>query len=218
MIEIDNVSIAFGQQVLFAGLSFRVDKGKMTCITGESGTGKSSLLNAVMGFVPLLEGRIRVNGVTLLPDTVDDLRSRIAWVPQELALPAEWVSEMVAIPFELKHNRRKCAPSGGGCLLKERLMVCFEALGLEPELYDKRVSEISGGQRQRIMIAVASLLNKEVLIMDEPTSALDPSSIERVISYLCRLQQQGVTILAVSHDSRFISACDAIITIQKPTV
>lgn len=218
MIEIDNASIAYGQQVLFAGLSFQVEKGKMACITGESGTGKTSLLNAVMGFVPLSEGRIIVDGTALTPDTVGALRSRIAWVPQELALPAEWVSEMVSIPFELRQNKRRCAAGDKNCSLKEPLMECFAALGLEPELYDKRVNEISGGQRQRIMIAVASLLNKDILIMDEPTSALDPASIDRVIDYLHRLQLKGMTVLAVSHDSHFITACDTILTIPKHTV
>lgn len=215
MIDIKNTSIAYGKQILFSRLSFQVEKGKMACITGESGTGKSSLLNAVMGFVPLREGQILIGGTVLSADTIQTLRGHIAWVPQELALPAEWVSEMVSIPFELKLNKRTCPVSDKNCPLRERLMEAFVALGLEPELYDKRVNEISGGQRQRIMIAVSSLLGKELLIIDEPTSALDPASVDRLIHYLHRLQLKGVTILAVSHDSRFITACDTVLTIHK---
>lgn len=215
MIEINNASITYGAETLFKGLSFGVEKGGMTCITGESGTGKTSLLNAVMGFVPLRQGQIKVDGIEVSSSTIDRVRNRIAWVPQELALPAEWVSEMVSIPFELKQNRRKCLPKDKNCPLKERLMQVFALLGLEQELYDKRVNEISGGQRQRIMLAVASLLDKEVLIADEPTSALDPASVDRVIRFFHQLQQKGTTILTVSHDQRYIASCDTIITLKK---
>lgn len=215
MIEIKDASIAYGNEVLFTGLSFAVKKGGMGCITGESGTGKSSLLNAVMGFVPLKQGRITVDGIDVSPSAIDRVRSRIAWVPQELALPSEWVREMIAIPFELKQNRRRCQMDDKDCPLKERLMQAFALLGLDAELYDKRVSEISGGQRQRIMLAVASLLGKEILVTDEPTSALDPASVDRVVRFFHQLQLKGTTILTVSHDPRFIAACDTIITLKK---
>lgn len=187
----------------------------MACITGESGTGKSSLLNAVMGFVPLKEGRIIVDGIKLTSETVDLIRTRIAWVPQELSLPAEWVGEMISIPFELKQNKKNSLLEEKICPLRQRVMEVWNMLALEPELYDKRVSEISGGQRQRMMIAVASLLNKKILIADEPTSALDPASVDRVIQFFHYLQLKGVTVLTVSHDSRFISGCDTVFTIKK---
>lgn len=81
------------------------------------------------------------------------------------------------MPFELKANRE----TG---FSMERLLDNFALLGLEEELYHKRVHEVSGGQRQRIMLAVTEVLNKSILIVDEPTSALDPSSCDRVIDFL----------------------------------
>ena len=63
---------------------------------------KTSLLNAVMGFVPLKEGTIRVGEIFLDRSTIDSVRRQIAWIPQELALPFEWVKEMVALPFEFE--------------------------------------------------------------------------------------------------------------------
>lgn len=218
MIKIENASIAFGREVLFSGRSLLVRRGELACITGASGKGKSSLLNAVMGFVPLREGRIVVGDVELSPSTIDRIREKIAWLPQELALPNEWVSEMVAAPFEIKLNRPKrlSLTTPSDCKdspLKGSMLELFPLLDLEPELFDKRVREISGGQRQRIMIAVASLLNKDLLITDEPTSALDPASVTRVISFFRSLQQRGMTILAVSHDSRLVDAADVVFTL-----
>lgn len=64
--------------------------------------GKTSLLNAIMGFVPLRKGRIKVGDILLEPATIDIIRRHIAWIPQELALPSEWVKEMIALPFALK--------------------------------------------------------------------------------------------------------------------
>lgn len=206
MISIENISVRFGSLVLFKGLDLRVHRGESVCICGGSGSGKTSLLRAVLGFVPLSEGVIKVDDILLTPKTADCIRRKIAWIPQELALPSEWVSEMVKMPFELKANRE-------AGFSKESLMDYFALLGLEKELYDKRVHEISGGQRQRIMLAVTAMLNKPLLMVDEPTSALDPESCSRVSGFFKSLCDRGMTILSVSHDKQFIAGCDRVFTL-----
>lgn len=200
MLKIENACIEFGDEVLFKGLNLEVKKGEIVCISGESGKGKTSLLKAIMGFVPLKNGTITVDGTLLSLKTVDLVRKKICWMPQELALPSEWVSEMVTLPFELRANRHIC-------FAKECLMFYFDKLGLAPELYDKRVNEISGGQRQRIMLAVTAMLGRPVLLVDEPTSALDPASSEKVHDFFHSLAQAGTTILCVSHDEQFVESC-----------
>ena len=206
MINIENISISFANLTLFTGLDLQVHYGESECICGGSGSGKSSLLKAVLGFVPLSEGTIKVDGTLLAPRTADHIRKKIAWIPQELALPSEWVSEMVRMPFELKANRE-------AGFNKERLMDYFVSLGLEEKLYDKRVNEVSGGQRQRIMLAVTALLDKPLLVVDEPTSALDPESCLRVINFFKSLCSKGMTILSVSHDKQFAAGCDKVFTL-----
>lgn len=206
MINIANLSIRFGSFILFSELNLSINRGESVCICGGSGSGKTSLLKAILGFVPLSEGSINVDGILLNHKTVDHIRRKIAWIPQELSLPSEWVSEMVQIPFELKANRE-------AGFRKELLMDYFILLGLEKEIYDKRVNEISGGQRQRIMLAVTALLNKPLLIVDEPTSALDSDSCMRVISFFRSLCDKGMTILSVSHDKQFAAGCDRVFTL-----
>lgn len=204
MLQIENASIVFGNDILFSNFSMKVRQGEIVCISGQSGRGKTSLLNAVMGFVPLKEGTITVGDRVLNRNTVDVIRQQIAWIPQELALPSEWVKEMVALPFELKVNRN--TPFSA-----DELFTNFDHLGLEHELYHKRVNEISGGQRQRIMIAVAGMLRKPLIIVDEPTSALDAGSTDKVLSFFYRLAKEGAAVLAVSHDKEFGVGCHQII-------
>ena len=204
MLHINNACIAFGTEVLFSGFEMKLEKGETACIVGQSGCGKTSLLNAVMGFVPLYEGTIKVGGTLLDKSTIDLVRRQIAWIPQELALPFEWVKEMVSLPFELKVNRS--VPFS-----EERLFMCFDELGLEHELYFKRVNEVSGGQRQRIMLAVAALLNKPLIVIDEPPSALDTGSTDKVLAFFRRQAEKGAAVLAVSHDKDFASGCHYLI-------
>ena len=89
MLHINNACIAFGTEVLFSGFEMKLEKGETACIVGQSGCGKTSLLNAVMGFVPLKEGSIQVGEILLDISTIDSVRRQIAWIPQELALPFE---------------------------------------------------------------------------------------------------------------------------------
>ena len=200
MLQIEKASIVYNNNVLFSDFSLHLHKGESACISGESGCGKTSLLNAIMGFVPLRSGKIVVDGQVLSKQTIDAVRRQIAWIPQELALPNEWVHEMISLPFELKTNRSTA-------FSKEKLFDCFSELGLDKELYKKRVSEISGGQRQRIMIAVAALLQKPLIVIDEPTSALDYGSIDKVLAFLHKQTSVGSSILAVSHDKKFAESC-----------
>lgn len=204
MLRIHNACIAFGKEILFSGFNLKLERGETACIVGQSGCGKTSLLNAIMGFVPLKEGSIYVGEIMLCRSTIDMIRRQIAWIPQELALPFEWVREMVALPFGLRVNRS--VPFS-----EERLYTCFDELGLEHELYAKRVNEVSGGQRQRIMLAVAALLDKPLIIIDEPTSALDAGSTDKVLSFFRRQAERGAAVLAVSHDKEFAAGCDYLI-------
>lgn len=201
MLYIENASIAYNNEVLFSGFNLHLKRGEIASISGPSGCGKTSLLNAILGFTPLKEGRIVLNGTVLDKGSIDIIRKQIAWIPQELALPLEWVKDMVQLPFDLKANRN--SPFS-----EVRLFDHFEELGLEQELYYKRVNEISGGQRQRMMITVTSMIGKPLIIVDEPTSALDSGSSGKVLTFFRRLTEKGSAILTVSHDEGFAAGCD----------
>lgn len=206
MLEVKNASLQVDGTTLFSGLSFTVDEGRILCITGGSGAGKTTLLRALLGFWPLSEGHISIDGELLTPSSAEDFRKGMAYVPQEPALPSEWVRDMVSMLFQLKVNR-------GTPFSKSRLMDEWDRLGLAPELYDKKVMELSGGQRQRVMLSVCGLLDKPILLADEPTSALDHQSAALVADYFRNMAAKGCTVVVVSHDESFAAECDSIVNI-----
>lgn len=207
-LQISDLTICYGSDPVLQSFSLTLHAGELVCITGASGCGKTSLLNAVMGFVPISSGSLSLCGKIYSEHSIDSIRHHIAWIPQELSLPAERVSELISLPFGLRANRSQ-TPG------REQLTALFAELGLESDLYDKRVSEISGGQRQRIMLAVAIALNKKLMVIDEPTSALDSESVTRVLACLHRQACRGTAILAVSHDEQFAAGCDRVLPLSQ---
>lgn len=86
MITINNLNISFEEEVVHKNFSLIVKKGQKLAITGESGRGKSTLLNALAGFIPHYEGQISVDGITLSANTVEEIRAKMAWLPQNTSL------------------------------------------------------------------------------------------------------------------------------------
>lgn len=201
ILHIQRASIAYGEKTLFSDLDLELYPGNMYCIVGDSGQGKTSLLKSILGFIPLKKGSICVQGVQLNKANILQTRRCSSWIPQELYLPEEWVKDMIAVPFKLQENRHLEFSD-------TRLKDYFDALGLDHDILNRRVTEISGGQRQRLMIAVTAMLDKPLMIIDEPTSALDPHAISLVIRFLKDLNRKGVAVLAVSHDRIFAANCD----------
>ena len=197
MLFADNISIRFGDECVLDRFSCHVERGALACITGVSGCGKTSLLKSFLGLTPLVEGEIRVGESILSEDTCSAIRKQVAYLPQDLALPYGKVDEVVRQILKI-----------GGSNVQSSMLVLREnmnKLGLDEDLLDKRVAEMSGGQRQRLMLAVLSLLDREVWLLDEPTAALDVASRDYVIDFLIEQQRKGKTIVVVSHDPCFSS-------------
>lgn len=207
MLELRNVSLTLGGKQLFSDLSLSVENGQVVCVTGDSGTGKTTLLRAILGFLPVDDGAISIDGELINSLSAETFRRMMMYVPQELSLPSEQVSDMVKMPFALKANKNVK-------FSKKKLMEEWKKLDLDASLYDSQVAKISGGQRQRIMLSVCGMLNKSVLLVDEPTSALDSTCVRLVASYFHELASHGVMVIAVSHDSLFSSYCDKVININ----
>ena len=199
-IALDSVAISFGSEPLFTGLSFSVKAGEMVGICGASGSGKTSILRALLGFVSPSEGRIEMCGREVTPANIDYIRRHTAYLPQDLHLPVASVRDMIAMTCPSIDERR------------EEMDSLWERVGLELSLWDTHPAQLSGGQRQRILLATALLRKKAVVLANEPTSALDPATTQKVIATLRQTAaENGTAILVASHDQHFLAACDNVV-------
>lgn len=206
MIEVKDLTVKFDGKFLYRDFSMHFEEGQKVTLAGESGTGKTTFINLLLGFLPVEQGEIHVFGTKLNTKNIHFIRSNIAYVPQELYLPLNSVEELIYMPFNFKKNKDN-TPSD------EKIKDTLNAINLKEEILKKEVDEISGGQKQRIAIASALLLEKPLLILDEPTSALDSNTIEKVIDLVLRKNKQ--TVLSTSHNQRWKEYSDKIYNLDS---
>ena len=218
MITLRSLTLAYSDRPLFSGLDYDVKAGELVGITGESGTGKTSLLRAIVGVIPITAGTIEVCGLPLDVHHIHAIRQKIAYVPQELQPPAEDGAALIALTHALAYNRALLAsqPTSPAGRLTPQLPQLLAALAIDPSLLSLEASKLSGGQRQRILLAAALALPKPLLLLDEPTSALDEENSQRVALALLRAcHEEGRAALVVSHDPVFLRFCDKVLDLTN---
>ncbi len=202
MIKINNLFINFQKEIIFNDFNLAIERGEKLAITGKSGTGKSTLINLLAGFIPDFKGGVSIDNIILNEENINKIRKLIAWLPQEIALKFNTVSELFIAPFEFDLNKVKYPTV-------QDIAKIFEAFELSLDLLQKNTNEISGGQKQRIILASCLLLKKPILLIDEPTSALDDSIKKMVADYI--LNKKDLTVIAVTHDNYWAQNSDKII-------
>ena len=204
MLYLRSASLAFGDRQLFRDLDLHVGRGQMVGVTGESGCGKTSLLRAVLGFVPLTAGTIEVCGFTLDARHIHDIRQQTAYVPQELQPPVTIGHDLLKLTLDLSANQPHAE--------RERYQALMSLVGLDPSLLELSAAKLSGGQRQRLLLTASLSLPKPLLLLDEPTSALDEDSTQRVGLAVQQACHEGNrSALIVSHDPILLALCDRVL-------
>ncbi|SHO52719.1 NitT/TauT family transport system ATP-binding protein [Anaerocolumna xylanovorans DSM 12503] len=184
-----NVSFDYGGKPVIKNVNLELKKGSSYSLIGQSGTGKSTLLNLAAGFLRPKEGSIEI-----LSKPLKGTRKETAIMFQELALfPWQTVYQAALMPLKMSNGKDKNG-------MEERVIKLLEELGLT-ELKDKYPHQLSGGERQRTALARGLIGEPDLLLMDEPTSSLDTVTKES-IQELIRKQQQKLqaTLLFVTHD------------------
>jgi lipoprotein-releasing system ATP-binding protein len=197
--------------VLFENLSFRVAKGEMLAIVGESGTGKSTLLHILgalerpsEGDVYCAENQLR----RLSDDAAADFRNReLGFVWQfHYLLPEFTALENVAMPLLVRGKARSEAEAEARSWLRE--------VGLEPRA-QHRAGELSGGEQQRVALARALITRPQLLLADEPTGDLDNRTAEAVFELIRRLHSDyRLTSLIATHNLAFARRCDRVLQLR----
>lgn len=203
-----NIHFSYSGETIFSGFNFKLRKGERVVVKGESGSGKSTLFRLILGFEIPDKGKILYKDNPITGSTLRNLRTKSAWLPQDLNLGEGTALEVVQYPFRFKK-------SGNSMPSKNQIEQVFSDLGLERETLGKSFSDLSTGQRQRAGLALCILLDKPVLLLDEPTSALDKSSKQKAVRHLFSDNQR--TILSTSHDPYWIEQCERVIDLDKQT-
>ncbi len=207
-IEFRGLDLRYGDRRLLHGFSATIRAGEHVALTGPSGSGKSSILLALLGFTPLARGAISVQGYAVDPQNIARIRGTVAYVPQQPTadiIASESVRDFFETLFGLRANRKlKPRP--------ETLTATLTTLDLPPAILDQSPRVLSGGERQRVALAAALLLNRPLLILDEPSAALDAESCASILAAI--RARPEMTVLSVSHDPAWLSACDRELRIQ----
>ena len=205
ILEVQHLYKSFGSTKVLKDISFTLERGKALAIIGSSGSGKTTLLRCLNFLETPNEGKIIVNGETLL-DAADHAaksdaqirknRLHFGMVFQSFNLFNNMTVLENCVVGQVKVLKRKKEEA------REQAMTYLEKVGMAPYI-NAKPRQISGGQKQRVAIARALAMDPEVLLFDEPTSALDPEMVGEVLTVMQRLAQEGMTMLVVTHEMAF---------------
>ncbi|RDB62224.1 ABC transporter ATP-binding protein [Gordonibacter sp. 28C] len=195
-LDIDNLSFSYdGARPVVDGLTLRYESPEALCILGANGTGKSTLLQCVIGAFKPTGGEVRVDGKPVGAYSARDLARCMAYIPQTHVPAFEYPVIDVVTMGRTSLIGRFSTPSAAD---RDSALEKLDFLGIA-HLRDKPYTQISGGERQLVMIASALAQEPDVLVLDEPTAHLDFGNQYRFVKLVEQLCAQGVGVIMTTH-------------------
>lgn len=217
IIRVSNLDIGYGRTVILRGLNFSIDKGRITVVIGESGSGKTSLMKTFIGLTPPLAGEMVLAGERIDFDSqrsLEKLYLRIGVLYQTGALlNSLTLYENVALPIRIHHREWPKAKEA------EIVRTMLGRVGLR-DSETKYPFALSGGMRKRAALARAMVLEPDLIFCDEPSSGLDPITSAGLDELLLELKTSlGVTFVVVTHELRSMARiADRVLVIRGETI
>lgn len=188
-------------------LNFQIPANHNVALVGQSGAGKTSLINAILGFLPY-KGSLKINGQELRESNLADWRKHIAWVGQNPLLLQGTIKENLLLG-DIQANDEEINQA----LIRSQAKEFTDKLGLHHEIKDGGLG-VSVGQAQRLAIARALLRKGDLLLLDEPTASLDAQS-ENLVLHALNEASQHQTTLMITHRIEDLKQCDQIFVMQR---
>ena len=187
MLELEAIDAGYGKAQVLRDFSLSVAPGEIVCLLGRNGAGKTTLMKAAMGLLPLMGGRVLLDGVDVSRLPAHEVpRAGLGYIPQGRRL---FAGLSVAQNLEIGLRAR-----GSGRDTLEEVLDLFPRLR---ERMDQKAETLSGGEQQMLATARALCLRPKALLLDEPTEGLQPSMIEAIRRVIERMRDAGVAILLV---------------------
>ena len=195
MLKVDNINLYYGAAQALRGVSLSAEPGKVTCVLGRNGVGKTSLLRALVGQYPIASGSISFDGTDISGlKPYERARRGIGFVPQ-----GREIFPLLTVEENLK--------TGFGPLKRDDRHIPDDVFSLFPVLQSmlgRRGGDLSGGQQQQLAIGRALVLQPSLLILDEPTEGIQPNIVHEIGDIILRLNREaGVTVLLVEQKLPF---------------
>tara|TARA_B100001093_G_scaffold454216_1_gene463392 strand:- start:148 stop:1182 length:1035 start_codon:yes stop_codon:yes gene_type:complete len=209
-IELKNLSFRYSHQSpwVLKNLNFKIPKGSVVGIIGSTGCGKSTIIDLIMGLLPLTNGELTVDGVPIDNENKREWQANISCVPQDIYLSDGTIKENIAfgLPKEqINFSKVKIAAQ------KAQIAELIESWDDQFEtMVGERGMRLSGGQRQRIGVARALYSESNVLILDEATSALD-NETELAVMNSINTFNKDITVIIIAHRLTTLKKCDMIL-------
>ena len=187
MLELRGIGAGYGQAQVLRDLSLTVQGGEILCLLGRNGAGKTTTMKAIMGLLPLMSGKVLLDGVevsALPPHQVS--KQGLGYIPQGRRLFGDLT---VAQNLEVGLMAR-----GAGAEVREQVLDLFPRLR---ERLKQRAQTLSGGEQQMLATARALCLSPKALLLDEPTEGLQPSMIDAIRQVIVQMRDRGVAVLLV---------------------
>jgi manganese/iron transport system ATP-binding protein len=193
MLEVQRLSIDYRSVKALDNIDLRLNWGELVGLIGPNGAGKSTLLQAILGLVPITQGRILLDG-----ESLQQQRQRIAYVPQRSHIDWDYPITAWQVVMMARQMRRGWwqRPSRQS---RQQVDAALERVGML-HLGQRQIGELSGGQQQRIFLARAIAQEADLLLLDEPLTGVDKQTEQIVLDIFTALKEEGKTILVSSHE------------------
>ena len=190
LIECKNIALGYDNKIILEHLNFKVNSGNYLCIIGENGSGKTTLMKTVLGLKSPLNGEI------IFGDGLK--KNEIGYLPQQTVVQRDFPASVWEIVLSGCLNKCGINPfySKANKELAKKNMERMNITTLAKRCY----RELSGGQQQRVLLARALCATEKILLLDEPVSGLDPKVTAEMYELIKELNNQGLTIIMISHD------------------
>lgn len=184
-----DLSIGYSNITLHEQINFSIPHGSYTCIIGENGVGKSTLIKTLLGLIPPLHGTITIeNG---------SKGTAIGYLPQQTQVQKDFPASVMEVTLSGCLNKVGLRPFYNKAE-KELARNMLSKLGML-EYAKRSYSELSGGQQQRVLLARALCATNKILLLDEPTAGLDMATTKDFYKLIKELNQEGITIIMITH-------------------
>ena len=202
ILECKNLTIGYGSDIVQSCISFNIEKGSYILIKGDNGVGKSTLIKTILGVIPPISGEM-----------IKELTS-IGYLPQQKPIQNSFptiVKEVVMMGLQ-RNNKFFYSKED-----KTTIDNVLKRVGIY-DLRNKRFSKLSGGQQQKVLLCRALNISQSFLILDEPVTGLDKESTNNLYQLIKELNDNGTTIMMISHDNDKIEGITHILNINKDGV